>query len=61
MGNHCMLISFRDKPYATIKPGQSKERDYFSGANQEKPDGEAVLSNFTRFQSSYKQNVSSKP
>lgn len=55
------MTAYRDKPYASIKPGQSKDRDYFSDVNQEKPSGEAILSNFTRYQSIYKQNVSSKP
>lgn len=51
-----MLIS--DKPYSTIKPQEVKERDYFSKATHEKPNGAAVLTNFTRFNTVYKQNVS---
>lgn len=53
-----LIIFIRDKPYSTIKPGQAKERDYYSKATHEKPNGEAVLQNFTRFESIYKQNVS---
>lgn len=49
-----------DKPYSQFKPGQVKERDYFSGATHERPNGSAVLNNFTRYETVYKQNVSQK-
>ena len=48
------IFAFSDKPYSTIKPGQDKERDYYSKATHERPNGQAVLSNFTRFDSIYK-------
>jgi hypothetical protein len=48
----------RDKPYSHLKPGQkSLERDYYSKATHEQPDGKAVLSNYGRFDSVYNQNV----
>ena len=52
--------SVRDKPYSQLKAGQVKERDYYSSATHERPNGEAVLNNFTRYESIYQQNVSSK-
>ncbi len=50
-------IFVSDKPYTTIKPGVEKNRDYFSKATHEKPDGNQVLQNFTRFGTVYKQDV----
>ena len=34
-----LMLSYSDKPYSTIKPGQDKERDYFSKATHERPNG----------------------
>ncbi|TNV72348.1 hypothetical protein FGO68_gene16976 [Halteria grandinella] len=51
--------SYGDKPYSSFKPGQAKERDYFSHATHEKPDGKAVLENFTRYGTVYTQKVAS--
>jgi len=46
--------SYGDKPYAILKPGQeSMDREYYKTATQEKPDGQTVLKNFSRFQSTY--------
>ena len=40
-----------------LKPGQqSLKREYYNGVTQEKPDGEVVLKNFSRFQSIYDQS-----
>jgi hypothetical protein len=51
--------SIRDKPYSTLKSGQtSTERNFYAEATHEQPDGKAVLSNYGRFQSVYGQNVS---
>ena len=48
-----------DKPYSSFKPGQkSIDRDYYAHATTEKPDGEKCLTNFQRFGSDYKANVS---
>jgi len=45
---------FSDKPYSTYKPGQdSLERDYFSKATNDKPDGEKNLKNYGRFETDY--------
>jgi len=42
-----------------LKPGQKTlERDYYSKATTEQPDGKVALSNFGRFDSVYNQNVS---
>ena len=46
-------------PYSSYKPGQiSLIRDYYKDATTEKPDGNASLSNFKRFDSlaGYKMN-----
>jgi hypothetical protein len=49
--------SYGNKPYSILKPGQTKlERDYYKDATQEKPDGEKLVKNFSRFQSVYDQN-----
>lgn len=49
--------SYGDKPYSILKAGQTQlDRDYYQGATQEKPDGEKVIKNFSRFQSVYDQN-----
>lgn len=48
-----------DKPYSSLKPAQDKERDYYSKATHEKPNGDAILANYTRFNTIYKENVSS--
>ena len=43
-----------DKPYSTYKPGQaSLERDYFSKATNEQPDGTKNLKNYARFGTDY--------
>jgi hypothetical protein len=44
-----------DKPYSSLKPAQPLERDYFSQATREEPDGKKVLSNFGRFETNYRQ------
>ncbi len=60
MGNIFSLKIFRDKPYSSLKPAQPLERDYYSTATREIPNGKNVLSNFGRFQSTYRQtNLSS--
>lgn len=49
-----------DKPYSNLKAGQaSLDRDYYSKATHEKPDGANVLKNFGRFDSIYNENVAS--
>ena len=49
--------SYGDKPYSILKPGQTTlDREYYQDATQEKPDGNTVLKNFSRFQSIYDQN-----
>jgi len=49
--------SYGDKPYAILKPGQKTlDREYYNEATQEKPDGQTVLKNFSRFQSTYDQS-----
>jgi hypothetical protein len=35
------------------------ERDFYAKANKESPDGKVVLSNFTRYESVYGQNIAS--
>jgi hypothetical protein len=52
-----IVLASRDKPYSMLKPGQqSLKRDYYHEVTQEKPDGEVVLKNFSRFQSIYDQS-----
>jgi hypothetical protein len=47
-------LNFSDKPYSTYKPGQaSLERDYFSKATNEQPDGTKNLKNYARFGTDY--------
>jgi len=42
--------SYGDKPYSMLKPGQKKlQRDYYVEVNSEKPEGERVLKNYSRF------------
>lgn len=49
---------FRDKPYSKLKPGQTAlERDYYSKANMEEPDGRVTLKNFHRFDTNYNRNI----
>lgn len=49
--------SYGDKPYSILKPGQTElDRDYYKDATFEKPNGETVMKNFSRFQSVYDQN-----
>jgi hypothetical protein len=43
-----------DKPYSSLKPAQPLERDYFSQATREEPDGKKVLSNYGRFETNYR-------
>ena len=50
---------YRDKPYSNLKPGQTDlQRDYYSKATMENPDGKVSLANFGRFDSIYNQNTS---
>ena len=50
----------RDKPYSRYKPGQaSLDRDYYSKATTEQPNGERNLENYSRFNSDYGKCVSS--
>lgn len=57
MGNLSKLTPYRNKPYSHLKPGQKTlERDYYKDATNEKPSGEACLTNYGRFQSIYDQN-----
>lgn len=59
MGMLFFIHFFSDHPYSTFKPGQdSLERDYFSKATNDKPDGEKNLKNYARFVPEYHQNVS---
>jgi hypothetical protein len=52
------ILHYRDKPYSHLKPGQATmERDFYAKANKEFPDGKVVLSNFTRYESVYGQNI----
>ena len=59
MGNLSTLtLLSSDKPYSHLKPGQtSLQRDYYSKATHEQPDGKVALSNYGRFDSIYNQNV----
>jgi hypothetical protein len=60
MGIISLPYLYRDKPYSSLKPAQPLERDYYSTATREHPDGKNVLSNFGRFESIYRQtNLSS--
>jgi hypothetical protein len=54
MGNYFEFKFCRDKPYASLKPAQPLERDYFSKATQEKPDGKRFLQNYGRFEPNYR-------
>ena len=50
MGNLSKLTPYRNKPYSHLKPGQKTlERDYYKDATNEKPSGEACLTNYGRF------------
>ena len=47
----------RDKPYSMLKPGQTRlDRDYYKDVTTEKPNGELVVKNYSRFSSIYNQN-----
>lgn len=48
------LTIYSDKPYSTLKPAQPLDRDYFSQANREKPDGKRFLQNYGRFEPVYR-------
>src|SRR6185437_13350199 len=49
---------YRDKPYSHLKPGQkSLDRDYYSKATHEKPNGKVCLTNYGRFDSVYNENI----
>lgn len=49
---------FRDKPYSTLKPGQATiSRTYYDKVTTEKPNGDGVLKNFSRFESNYDQTT----
>jgi hypothetical protein len=53
-----IIYVYRDKPYSHLKPGQaSMEREFYAKANKEVPDGKVILSNFTRYESVYGQNI----
>jgi len=43
--------SYGDKPYSMLKPGQTngQTRNYYVEATQEKPEGEKILKNYSRF------------
>jgi hypothetical protein len=63
MGKFChsyILIVFfiySDKPYAVLKPGQTKlSRDYYKEVTTDKPEGDVILNNYARFKSIYDQN-----
>jgi len=46
--------SYGDKPYSMLKPGQTRvDRDYYVEVNKEKPEGEKILKNYSRFKSIY--------
>ena len=53
-------LKIRDKAYPSHKPGVSADaRNYFEVATTEKPNGSKCLSNYSRFSTDYRQNVSS--
>lgn len=42
--------SYGDKPYSILKPGQATmDREYYKNATQEKPEGDTVLKNYSRY------------
>lgn len=51
-------FNYSDKPYPALKPGQHTfDREYYKFVNNEKPDGQTVLSNFNRFKTEYEKQI----
>lgn len=59
MGKCCIYV-LSDLAYPNLKAGQQNvPRNYFEEANTEKPNGEKCLTNYGRFNTDYRENVSS--
>ena len=53
-----LMIS--DLPYSNLKAGeQNVPRDYYAAATTENPNGDKCLTNYSRFGTDYRENVSS--
>lgn len=58
---HCFLTKSkcRDLAYPNLKAGeQNVPRNYYEEATTEKPDGDKCLTNYQRFGSDYRENIS---
>ena len=57
--SNSFLPAHRDQPYPSMKSGEKNvPRNYFEAATTEKPDGDKCLTNYSRFGTDYRQNIS---
>lgn len=53
-------LTNRDQPYPALKAGEKNvPRNYYEEATTEKPNGDVCLTNYSRFGTDYRENVSS--